>query len=98
MATARKANYWDYIRVEELLSLQQGISASDEAELGDDEVRFIVIHQIDELWFKLVLRELTTARDLFSAPRRCPRTGSPAPCRACAGSPSASSWPRSTSG
>jgi hypothetical protein len=31
-------------------------------------VRFIVIHQIDELWFKLVLRELATARDLFARP------------------------------
>jgi tryptophan 2,3-dioxygenase len=56
--------YWDYIRVEELLRLQDGLD--DEARLSDDEVRFIVIHQIDELWFKLVLRELATARDLFA--------------------------------
>ena len=62
-----KASYWDYIRVEELLDLQRGL-ASDESELSDDEARFIVIHQIDELWFKLVLRELSTARDLFSRP------------------------------
>jgi tryptophan 2,3-dioxygenase len=62
------ANYWDYIRVEELLGLQRGVEAS-EAELTDDEVRFIVIHQVDELWFKLVLRELVTARDLFARPR-----------------------------
>src|SRR5687768_12055301 len=62
------ANYWDYIRIEELLGLQRGIAAS-EAELSDDEVRFIVIHQIDELWFKVVLRELVAARDLFARPR-----------------------------
>ncbi|MCK5941337.1 MAG: tryptophan 2,3-dioxygenase [Planctomycetes bacterium] len=61
----RKASYWDYIRVEDLLSLQSGIDASEQ-DLGDDEVRFIVIHQIDELWFKLVLRELAAARDLFA--------------------------------
>ncbi len=61
----RPTSYWDYIRVEELLALQSGVAAS-EAEIGDDEVRFIVIHQIDELWFKLVLRELTTARNLFA--------------------------------
>jgi tryptophan 2,3-dioxygenase len=61
----RPTSYWDYIRVEELLALQNGIARSD-AELADDEVRFIVIHQIDELWFKLVLRELVTARNLFA--------------------------------
>ncbi len=61
----QKASYWDYIQVEELLQLQRGLDAS-ERDLCDDEVRFIVIHQIDELWFKLVLRELSTARDLFA--------------------------------
>lgn len=57
--------YWDYIRVEDLLALQTGKDGA-EAALRDDEVRFIVIHQIDELWFKLVLRELVTARNLFA--------------------------------
>ena len=61
----KKASYWDYVRVEELLGLQRGVDAS-EADLSNDEVRFIVIHQIDELWFKLVLRELAAARDLFA--------------------------------
>jgi tryptophan 2,3-dioxygenase len=64
----RPANYWDYIRVEELLALQRGI-ADSEGELTDDEVRFIVVHQVDELWFKVVLRELVAARDLFAKPR-----------------------------
>lgn len=62
-----KASYWDYIRVEQLLDLQRGVDASEQ-DLSDDEVRFIVIHQIDELWFKLVLRELAAARDLFAKP------------------------------
>ncbi|MEY2981879.1 MAG: tryptophan 2,3-dioxygenase family protein [Planctomycetota bacterium] len=60
----RPTTYWDYIRVEELLGLQAGRDG-DESALTNDEVRFIVIHQIDELWMKLVLRELTSARDLF---------------------------------
>jgi tryptophan 2,3-dioxygenase len=64
MARAPTA-YWDYIRVEELLSLQRGIAAS-ESELTNDEVMFIVIHQIDELWFKLVLRELVSLRNCFA--------------------------------
>jgi tryptophan 2,3-dioxygenase len=64
----RPAPYWDYIRVEELLSLQAG-SAESEAELTNDEVMFIVVHQIDELWFKLALRELVSVRDLFAQDR-----------------------------
>ena len=64
MAHPRRPNYWDYIKVEELLALQGGIEP-DDSSLSNDEVRFIVIHQIDELWFKLALRELTAARDLF---------------------------------
>jgi len=59
--------YWDYIKVEELLALQTGTASSDEG-LSNDEVMFITIHQIDELWFKLVLRELVAVRDLFAQP------------------------------
>jgi tryptophan 2,3-dioxygenase len=59
--------YWDYIQIESLLSLQKGI-ASAESELANDEVMFIVVHQIDELWFKLVLREMVVVRDLFARP------------------------------
>jgi tryptophan 2,3-dioxygenase len=57
-------NYWDYIKVEELLALQGGFDG-DESRVSNDETLFIVVHQIYELWFKLVLRELTAARDLF---------------------------------
>jgi tryptophan 2,3-dioxygenase len=57
--------YWDYIRVEPLLSLQTGLG-TDEAELANDEVMFIVVHQIDELWFKLILREMVAVRGLFA--------------------------------
>lgn len=60
--------YWNYIKVEELLSLQAGL-ADSEAEIGNDEVLFIVMHQIDELWMKLALRELVSVRDLFARPR-----------------------------
>jgi tryptophan 2,3-dioxygenase len=59
--------YWDYIEIEALLSLQKGI-AEGESDLSNDEVMFIVVHQIDELWFKLVLREMVAVRDLFAHP------------------------------
>ncbi len=57
--------YWDYIKVEELLALQAGNEDSD-ANLANDEVMFIAIHQVDELWFKLAIRELVHVRDLFA--------------------------------
>jgi tryptophan 2,3-dioxygenase len=68
-AMPRKATtYWDYIRVEQLVSLQGGLEP-DDRNLGNDEVLFITVHQIDELWFKLALRELVVVRDLFAQPR-----------------------------
>ncbi|HEY8431123.1 MAG TPA: tryptophan 2,3-dioxygenase family protein, partial [Sandaracinaceae bacterium] len=64
----KPTTYWDYIRVEDLLSLQSGVDG-DESQLANDEVMFITIHQIDELWFKLALRELVSVRDLFARER-----------------------------
>jgi len=57
-------NYWEYIHVEELLGLQGGFD-DDASKVSNDETLFIVVHQIYELWFKLVLRELGAARDLL---------------------------------
>jgi tryptophan 2,3-dioxygenase len=57
-------NYWEYIHVEELLGLQGGFD-DDESRVGNDEALFIVVHQVYELWFKIILRELTSARDLI---------------------------------
>ncbi len=64
MSKDKQPNYWDYIRVEELLALQGGLD-SDESLLTNEEVMFITVHQVFELWFKLILRELRTLRDRF---------------------------------
>ncbi|MEM9405647.1 MAG: tryptophan 2,3-dioxygenase family protein [Acidobacteriota bacterium] len=61
----KPVTYWNYVKVEELLALQNGVAESEES-LGNDEVLFITIHQIDELWFKLLLRELQATRDFFA--------------------------------
>lgn len=66
--TRKATTYWDYIKVEELTQLQSGLEASD-AGLANDEVLFITIHQIDELWLKLALRELISVRGLFAQDR-----------------------------
>ncbi|MCE9636478.1 MAG: tryptophan 2,3-dioxygenase [Planctomycetes bacterium] len=59
-------SYWEYLRIDDLLALQGGVE-KDESKLSNHEVLFIVVHQVFELWFKLVLRELTTVRDLVAA-------------------------------
>jgi tryptophan 2,3-dioxygenase len=50
-------DYSTYLRIDELLRLQQPLS-----EGADDEMLFIVVHQAYELWFKAVLHELELAR------------------------------------
>lgn len=58
--------YWDFIKIEQLLALQSGVAEHEAPGVEhNDEVMFIVIHQIDELWFKLAIRELVAIRDLF---------------------------------
>ena len=50
--------YNDYLRVPELLQLQQPQSDPPH----HDEMLFIIIHQAYELWFKLILHELQQAK------------------------------------
>jgi tryptophan 2,3-dioxygenase len=47
-------NYSTYLKLDELLSLQEPVSDGPE----HDETLFIVIHQVYELWFKQILHEL----------------------------------------
>ena len=68
MSKSAEVTYWDYIKVNELLDLQGGLTG-DESALANDEVHFIVVHQVFELWFKVVLRELLVIRDRLSAER-----------------------------
>ena len=67
MPPQKQAAYWSYIRVKELLSLQGGLNDKED-ELTNDEVLFITVHQVFELWFKLVMREMVGFRNLFKKP------------------------------
>jgi tryptophan 2,3-dioxygenase len=51
--------YWEYLKLDELLELQQ--------RLGDehDEMLFIIIHQSYELWFKEMLHEIDYLQTLM---------------------------------
>ena len=49
-----RLSYGSYLEVDQLLSLQHPLSKPEH----HDEMLFIVIHQVYELWFKLMLHEL----------------------------------------
>ena len=55
-------NYADFLGLDTLLKLQEPQWAG-----LHDEVMFVVVHQVSELWFKLILHELTHLRDLIHA-------------------------------
>ena len=57
--------YAAYLKLRELLALQEPRSRPPE----HDEMLFIVIHQVYELWFKLLLHELEKIRTEFSGNR-----------------------------
>lgn len=59
-------NYWDYLQLDRLLALQGGLEG-DDSRISSDELHFIVVHQVYELWMKLLLRELRDARDQLAA-------------------------------
>ena len=54
--------YWEYLKIEELLALQQ--PGGDE----HDEMLFIIIHQSYELWFKEMLHEIGYFQKLLATP------------------------------
>jgi tryptophan 2,3-dioxygenase len=62
-STDRAVTYGSYLRVDDLLALQQPRSDGPE----HDELLFIVIHQVYELWFKELLHEFDRVRLLFRA-------------------------------
>src|SRR5262245_3492702 len=60
--TNAAVTYGNYLKIEELLALQQPRSPGPE----HDEMLFIVIHQVYELWFKELLHELDRVCALLS--------------------------------
>jgi tryptophan 2,3-dioxygenase len=59
------AYYGAYLHLGELLSLQRPVSA-DIGRPAHDEMLFITVHQVYELWFKQILHELARITDDFS--------------------------------
>ncbi|QDP94567.1 tryptophan 2,3-dioxygenase [Microlunatus elymi] len=57
----RQLTYADYLHLDQLLGAQQPRSRP----VHHDELLFIIQHQTSELWLKLILHELISARDGF---------------------------------
>jgi tryptophan 2,3-dioxygenase len=63
MTRRQAGSYGQYLKIEELTGLQECLSEPER----HDELLFIVIHQVYELWFKLMLHEAETARDRLAS-------------------------------
>jgi len=62
-SSRKPLTYARYLKTDELLSLQRPLSERPE----HDEMLFIIIHQVYELWFKQVLHELRRLQQVLEA-------------------------------
>ncbi len=62
---SNKMNYHDYLQIEKLLSCQK-LESEARGQKAHDEMLFIVVHQVYELWFKLMLTEINSIVEIFS--------------------------------
>lgn len=57
--------YGDYLQLDKLLGAQS-LQSANYGEPAHDEMLFIIVHQVYELWFKQVLHELNAVIDTFN--------------------------------
>eukprot|EP00039_Didymoeca_costata_P018617 m.334230 g.334230 ORF g.334230 m.334230 type:complete len:376 (+) comp17316_c0_seq1:268-1395(+) len=57
--------YSSYLQLDKLLSAQVPLSCKENGRPAHDELLFITIHQVYELWFKLVIHEIDWIRECF---------------------------------
>ncbi len=60
-ASGRRLSYGSYLHLSELLTAQDGLTKAH------DELLFIVVHQVYELWFKVLIHELEAVRAAIEA-------------------------------
>jgi tryptophan 2,3-dioxygenase len=61
-------NYHDYLKIDLLLSCQS-LESDRLGKKAHDEMLFIVVHQVYELWFKLILTEVQSVLEIFAHDR-----------------------------
>ena len=62
--TKKPLNYSDYLKLEDILNSQE-LKSAERGVPAHDEMLFIIIHQVYELWFKQVIHELNSVLDIF---------------------------------
>tara|TARA_S200000501_G_scaffold374923_1_gene425604 strand:- start:444 stop:1529 length:1086 start_codon:yes stop_codon:yes gene_type:complete len=58
-------NYSDYLKLNTLLNSQE-LKSAEKGKPAHDEMLFIIIHQVYELWFKQIIHELDSVLDIFN--------------------------------
>jgi tryptophan 2,3-dioxygenase len=65
--TRRAVTYASYLALEDLLASQRPLSVGEDGRPEHDELLFIVIHQVYELWFKQLIHELAEVQRALEA-------------------------------
>ena len=65
MSTYPPVSYADYLKVDQLTSMQK-LRSEEFGQPVHDEMLFVVIHQTYELWFKQILFELDSSLEMFT--------------------------------
>ena len=65
--TRAAVSYATYLAIDELLAVQRPLSSGPDVVAEHDELLFIVIHQVYELWFKQLLHELAEVQRKLEA-------------------------------
>ncbi|MHA1991009.1 MAG: tryptophan 2,3-dioxygenase family protein [Candidatus Hodarchaeales archaeon] len=60
----KESTYWDYLKLDTLLNIQNGFYP-DQSSVSTDELQFIIVHQTLELWFKLFISDLKDIRNII---------------------------------
>ena len=64
MSDKKLLNYADYLKLDKILN-SQDLKSAERGTPAHDEMLFIIIHQVYELWFKQVIHELDSVLDVF---------------------------------
>jgi tryptophan 2,3-dioxygenase len=63
-----KMNYHDYLQIDKLLDAQK-LESNIQGKPAHDEMLFIIVHQVYELWFKQIITEVESVIQIFSQER-----------------------------
>ena len=60
-------NYKDYLELDKILDAQHPRSLAVGGKMAHDEMLFIIIHQVYELWFRQIIHELDSVHTIFNS-------------------------------